>query len=410
MAFTMGELMVTTVTAYTDPRNRAAIGQGFDGVVRVVAGSNYGTGALLFDGHAVLTAAHLFKGNVTNATVLFETTTGNASVLSSGVALNPTYDPVQDNNDLALVWLSNPAPLAAQRYNLYRSSDELGQTMTLVGYGLPGTGVTGQLSTYAGPPLRLKASNQFDADMGTLKSSLGAVMAWTPTLGTQLAADFDNGSSSQDALGQLINLPGVGLGSNEGLVAPGDSGGPAFINGQIAGIASYSASLALGSVHPDVDALANSSYGEIAAWQRVSAYQQWIDQSQRAQYPNAPTNGADVKKTVVEGNSGISYAYFLLQFSGVRSDPNQWLSVDYTTRNGTATAGQDYVAVNGKLVLYPNENQAVIPVEIIGDTTPEPDETFYLDITNPVGGSFGVGVVMLTAMRTIANDDGGIFA
>jgi hypothetical protein len=28
--------MVTAVTAYTDPRNRAATGEGFDGVVRVV--------------------------------------------------------------------------------------------------------------------------------------------------------------------------------------------------------------------------------------------------------------------------------------------------------------------------------------------------------------------------------------
>jgi hypothetical protein len=117
-----------------------------------------------------------------------------------------------------------------------------------------------------------------------------------------------------------------------------------------------------------------------------------------------------VQKTVIEGNSGTSYAYFLLQFTGVRSDPNQWLSVDYTTRDGTATAGQDYLSVAGKLVLYPNENQAVIPVEIMGDTTPEPNETFYLDVTNPVGGSFGVGVVTLTAMRTILNDDGGIFA
>ena len=115
--------MVTTVTAYTDPRNRAATGEGFDGVVRVVVGGNYGTGALLFDGHAVLTAAHLFKGSATSAKVLFETTTGNTSVLSSGVSINPTYDPVQDNNDLALVWLSNPAPLSAQRYNLCRSND-----------------------------------------------------------------------------------------------------------------------------------------------------------------------------------------------------------------------------------------------------------------------------------------------
>lgn len=130
----------------------------------------------------------------------------------------------------------------------------------------------------------------------------------------------------------------------------------------------------------------------------------------RVQYPNAPTQASGVKKAVAEGHSGISYAYFLLQFTGVRSDATQWLSVDYSTRNGTATAGQDYVAVNGKLVLYPNENQAAIAVEIIGDTMPEPDENFYLDVTNPVGGSFGVGVVMLTAMRTIVNDDGGIFA
>lgn len=63
-----------------------------------------------------------------------------------------------------------------------------------------GTGATGQLISYAGPPLRLKANNQFDADMNTLKSTLGAVMAWTPTPGTQLTADFDNGSSSQDGL------------------------------------------------------------------------------------------------------------------------------------------------------------------------------------------------------------------
>jgi hypothetical protein len=80
--------------------------------------------------------------------------------------------------------------------------------------------------------------------------------------------------------------------------------------------------------------------------------------------------------------------------------------VDYTTRNGTAMAGSDYIAVSGKLNLYPGENQAVIPVEIVGDTISEPSETFYLDVFNPVGGSFGEGVVKLTAVRTILYDDG----
>lgn len=37
---------------------------------------------------------------------------------------------------------------------------------------------------------------------------------------------------------------------------------------------------------------------------------------------------------------------------------------------------------------------------------PDPDEVFYLDVTHPVGGSLGPGVVTLTAMRTILNDDG----
>jgi len=69
-------------------------------------------------------------------------------------------------------------------------------------------------------------------------------------------------------------------------------------------------------------------------------------------------------------------------------------------------AGSDYIAVSGKLNLYPGENQAVIPVEIVGDTVPEPSETFYLDVFNPVGGSFGEGVVKLTAVRTILYDDG----
>lgn len=69
-------------------------------------------------------------------------------------------------------------------------------------------------------------------------------------------------------------------------------------------------------------------------------------------------------------------------------------------------AGSDYIALVGTLNLYPGENQAVIPVEIMGDTTAEPSETFYLDVFNPVGGSFGEGVVKLTAVRTILFDDG----
>lgn len=399
--------MVTTVTTYTDSRNRAAIGEGYDGVVRVSIAGYYGTGVLLYDGRAILTAAHLLSGS-SDIRVSFETSAGSETQSAGQVLLHPNYDSVNDNNDLAIVWLNGAAPKSAERYSLYRDSDEIGQMVNLVGYGVPGTGSAGQLDNYSGSPLRLKAGNQFDADVGTLKNSLGLVIGWTPTAGTQLIADFDDGTTSHDALGRLINLPGMGLGLNEGLISPGDSGGPAFINGQVAGIASYTASLSYGGIDPDIDAVRNSSFGEVAAWQRLSHYQQWIDQSLRANYANAPKTPAEVKKDVAEGNAETSTVYFLLQFTGLRSDPNQTLSVDYITRDGTAKAAQDYLGVSGTLKLYPNETQAVIPVEIVGDTTPEADETFYLDVTNPVGGSFGEGVIRLTAIRTIVDDDAGV--
>lgn len=402
--------MVSTVTPYTDSNNHAIPGQGYDGVVRVSSGGKFGTGALLYDGRAILTAAHLFNPSNLTASIQFETTAGIQTLSSSRINIHPNFDSINENNDLALVWLNENAPLNAERYTPYRNQDEIGQTLTLIGYGIPGTGSNGTLSSYNGNPLRLKANNQFDADIGTLKGQLGAAITWTPVSGTQLVADFDDGTSSHDALGRLIHLNGVGLGNSEGMITPGDSGGPAFINGQVAGIASYTARLSQSDINPDIDSLSNSSYGEIASWQRLSAFQQWIDQSLREQYPNAPTKPEEVQKQINEGNSGTSYAYFLLQFTGLRLDPNQLLSVDYTTRDGTAKAGTDYLAVNGKLVLYPNENQAVIPVEIIGDGVAEPSENFYLDVTNPFGADFAAGIVKLTAMRTIINDDGGIWS
>jgi len=397
--------MVTTTAYFTDSRYRTYPGDGYDGVVRVSFGGFYGTGTLLFDGRAILTAAHLFEGRTGSASVTFETGSGTQTLSTTKILQHPGHD-VESNNDLAIAWLSATAPVAADRYDIYRGSDEVGQVFALSGYGRTGTGSTGATSTDTSSLIRLKAANLFDADAATLKAYLGSIMGWTPLAGTQLIADFDNGTSTNDALGQLMYRYDAGRGLDEGLIAQGDSGGPAFIQNKVAGVASYTASLSRGGIDPDIDSITNSSFGEIAAWQRVSAYQQWIDQSLRANYSSAPTKPEEVKKEVVEGNSGTSYAYFLLQFTGVRSDPNEILSVDYVTRDGTALAGSDYLAVSGTLNLYPDENQAVIPVEINGDSTPEPSEYFYLDVFNPLGGSFGEGVVKLTAVRAILDDDG----
>jgi hypothetical protein len=402
-------LMVTTVSPYTQARNRAFIGEGYDGVVRVVSGNNYGTGVLLFDGAAVLTVAHLFASNIGQASIHFETRNGVQTIASSKVVVHPNYNSENNNADLALVWLSQDAPAIAERFGLYRGSNEIGQTMTMVGYGTPGLGMSGTMANFNEAPVRVKASNQFDSDVAPLGRFFGESGLWQANSGKQLAADFDNGLAQNDALGALIGVRDLGLGTAEGLISKGDSGGPAFIGNLIAGVASYTGRLSTSGAVPDIDSTSNSSFGEVAVWQRVSAYQQWIDQALRTNYGQAPTTQATVQKVVSEGSTGTTPVYFWVQLNGYRFDPNLIVSVDYKTRNGSALAAQDYIATQGSLKIYPNEDHALVLVEIIADNMPEADETFYLDVFNPVNASFEGGAVQLTAMRTILNDDGGYF-
>ena len=398
--------MVTTVSSYTEVRNRALIGDGYDGVVRVVVGSMYGTGVLLFDGAAVLTVAHLFSGSNGTANVTFETLNGVQTIASRKVVVHPDYNSENNNADLALVWLSRDAPVVAERFGIYRASAEIGQTMTMVGYGTPGLGSSGIIANFNEAPVRVKANNQFDSEITPLGRFFSETAHWEANNGKQLIADFDNGLAQNDALGILIGAHGLGLGNTEGLISKGDSGGPAFIGNLIAGVASYTSRLSTSNAVPDIDKQSNSSFGEVAVWQRVSAYQQWIDQALRTHYEQAPTTQATVQKLVNEGSTGTTPVYFWVQLNGYRVDPNLVVSVDYKTRNGSAIEAQDYIATQGTLKLYPNEDHALVLVEIIADNVPEADETFYLDVFNPVNAGFGDGMVQLTAMRTIVNDDG----
>ena len=60
----------------------------------------------------------------------------------------------------------------------------------------------------------------------------------------------------------------------------------------------------------------------------------------------------------------------------------QSVSVDYNTSNGSATAGQDYEAKSGTLTFAPGEKSKTIDVRILGDTSPENNETFVLALSN----------------------------
>ena len=77
------------------------------------------------------------------------------------------------------------------------------------------------------------------------------------------------------------------------------------------------------------------------------------------------------------------------------------VTVAYASKDGTAKAGEDYVAVSGTLTFAPGETSQTINVPVIGDTIVESDEQFLIVLSNAVGGSLDGG----TATVTILNDD-----
>ena len=79
------------------------------------------------------------------------------------------------------------------------------------------------------------------------------------------------------------------------------------------------------------------------------------------------------------------------------------VSVDFTTEDGTALAGQDYVATNGTLAFAAGQTSRIIPIQIINDSLDETNESFYLHLTATAGGAaLGTNI---TTIITIRDDD-----
>jgi len=115
-----------------------------------------------------------------------------------------------------------------------------------------------------------------------------------------------------------------------------------------------------------------------------------------------PTTPSEVDTTPDEGAAN-SINYFLLQIGQVLTTN---ATVTYSTSDGTAIAGQDYISTSGTATIIAGSTSTVIAVEIIGDAVQEADETFYLNISDPVGGVFPQGFSSISAMHTIIDDDG----
>jgi uncharacterized delta-60 repeat protein len=108
------------------------------------------------------------------------------------------------------------------------------------------------------------------------------------------------------------------------------------------------------------------------------------------------TDQAAATVVIVDDESTVSFTSPVFQVSenqptaslivtrtGNASNP---FAVDYSTKDGTATSGQDYTAQNGTLNFASGESNKVIVLSILNDTLIEGDETVTVTLSNPSGG------------------------
>jgi hypothetical protein len=104
--------------------------------------------------------------------------------------------------------------------------------------------------------------------------------------------------------------------------------------------------------------------------------------------------------SAAEGNSGTTDFNFPVTLSGPSS---RTITINFSTADGTAGVGNDYLLPVANSISVPaGQTSATITVRVIGDTTVEPDENFFVDLTSTTNSFIARG----RGQGTILNDDG----
>jgi Ca2+-binding RTX toxin-like protein len=101
--------------------------------------------------------------------------------------------------------------------------------------------------------------------------------------------------------------------------------------------------------------------------------------------------------TVVEGDGGTSSAAVKVSLSRPATESFQ---INYATQsNGSARAGQDYVATNGTIDVAPGQQEFAFNIPIVGDREQESQESFLLSLSPSVFYA-GASVATITILDT----------
>ena len=280
------------------------------GVVSLIMNTGAGnficSGTLLADRRSILTAAHCVSNGAGTAnpltTTAFFNNTGSADTVPSAGGAGITAITVEryfvsgsytgeviDQNDIAILRLSQAAPIWATSYDVDFSGDLTGSDFTVAGYGRRST-IGGSVGANLGPGRLREGDNKFDYRLGD--SAFGGFFTDRDPVSQEnffgraaidfsYLSDFDSGLSVNDAscrIAAAVGAPGVGCdlgrGAREAGVAGGDSGGPQFVGGKIVSVTSYG--LSFGAGFGDATPGLNSSFGEFSGYVPTFIHEKFI--------------------------------------------------------------------------------------------------------------------------------------
>ena len=226
----------------------------FDSVISLAfGGSSYCTGTLIAP-NTVLSARHcdVFVGDFVQFGNNSAAPTFTAVVQS--VSLPAGAGSLLDGGDVAILTLTSnvPGSVASPMRLIDQTTELVGQTCSLVGFGQNGLGSVGHGGTSDG--LKWGGENVIDV-YGTPATSSGSNI---------ISTDFDNGTGGANTIGGSSASP-LTL---EATTAPGDSGGPVMVN--VAGEWVIAGALSGGT-------LSTSAYGDISWWTGTAIYRSQIE-------------------------------------------------------------------------------------------------------------------------------------
>ncbi|MCK6549144.1 hypothetical protein L6R52_25100, partial [Myxococcota bacterium] len=113
---------------------------------------------------------------------------------------------------------------------------------------------------------------------------------------------------------------------------------------------------------------------------------------------DAPPTLSITDVTVTEGNAGTTSAVFTVSLSAASG---QSVTVDWATAAGTALATTDYTTASGTLTFAAGTTSLTVSVSVAGDVLDEVNETFFVNLTNPVNAT----TADAQGQGTITDDD-----